>query len=275
MGADFLRPFTFNGIRFVMGALSLIPVILIFERGKADKAAISATVKYGVLAGTVLCIASNLQQYGVELTGSAGKSGFITGLYTVLVPLIYFIMGRKTGIPVLAGALCALSGLYFLCGVGEAASFGIGDVMLIIGAVFWALHIIILDKASDMVPPLKFSFTQFAVCALISLVCAPVFEWGNFTLHNVSSAIIPLLYCGIGSVGVAYTCQLLGQRGADPTFATIVLSTETVFAMVGEAIIYPDDVKIGIPGYIGCALIFTGIILSQIPTGNGEVRDGK
>lgn len=265
VGADYLRPFTFNGIRFAMGALSLIPVILIFERGKSDRKALSATVKYGLVAGVVLCVASNLQQYGVELTGSAGKSGFITGLYTVLVPVIYFLFfRRRTGLPVWIGAIVTVAGLYLLCGVDTSAPFGIGDVVLIIGAVLWAVHIIILDKAGDEVRPLRFSAVQFSVCAVLTLICAAIFDSGSFTVEYVRQAIIPLLYGGVGSVGIAYTCQILGQRDADPTFAAIVLSTEAVFSAVGAAIILKEYMEV--PGYIGCALIFMGIVLSQIPS---------
>lgn len=266
VGADYLRPFTFNGIRFVMGAVSLIPVILLFERGKTDKRTLSATVKYGILAGVVLCTASNLQQYGVELTGSAGKSGFITGLYTVLVPVIYFLFfRRKTGLTVWIGAIVTVGGLYLLCGVDGSVPFGWGDVVLIVGAVLWALHIIVLDHVGDKVRPLRFSAMQFSVCAVITLICALIFDRGEFAVEYVRQALIPLLYGGIGSVGIAYTCQLLGQRDADPTFAAIVLSTEAVFSAIGAAIILGE--KMQAAGYIGCALIFVGIVLSQIPAG--------
>ena len=264
VGADYLRPFTFNGIRFVMGALSLIPVILLFEKGKTDKKLLSATVKHGVVAGIVLCAASNLQQYGVELTGSAGKSGFITGLYTVLVPVIYFLFfRRKTGLTVWIGAITTVGGLYLLCGVDSSVPFGWGDIVLIIGAVLWAMHIIILDHAGDKVRPLRFSLVQFAVCAVLTLICAVIFDRGEFSPVYVRQAIIPLLYGGVGSVGIAYTCQLLGQRDADPTFAAIVLSTEAVFSAIGAAIILGE--KMQPAGYIGCALMFAGIVLSQLP----------
>ncbi len=264
VGADYLRPFTFNGIRFTMGVLSLIPVILIFERDGADSRRRSATVKYGILAGLVLFAASNLQQYGVELTGSAGKSGFITGLYTVLVPLIYFIFGRKTGVLVWLGAFVTVGGLYLLCGVGSSEPFGAGDLVLIIGAVLWALHIIVLDRYANEVSPLKFSAMQFTVCAVLSLAAAFLFERGDFSVEYVKQAIVPLLYGGVGSVGVAYTCQLLGQKDAEPTFAAIILSTEAVFSAVGAALILKE--YMGFAGYVGCAMIFAGIILSQIPT---------
>jgi drug/metabolite transporter (DMT)-like permease len=247
-----------------MGALSLIPVILVFERGRTDKKAISATVKYGIFAGIVLCAASNLQQYGVEITGSAGKSGFITGLYTVLVPIAYFLFfRRKTGVNVWLGAVASAVGLYLICAVGETSAFGWGDIVLIIGALLWTLHIIILDHVGDKVRPLRFSAMQFAVCAALSLVCALIFDRSAFSFDYVRQAIVPLLYGGIGSVGIAYTCQLLGQKDADPTMAAIILSTEAVFSAIGGAIILHE--KMSLYGYIGCALMFFGIVLSQIP----------
>ena len=265
VGAESLRPFTFNGIRFAMGAISLIPVILLFERGRSTKAELSATVKYGVVAGLVLFAAANLQQFGVVETNSASKPGFLTGLYTVLVPIIYFVfMRRKTGLTVWIGALFTVGGLYLLCAVGESAAFGIGETMLIIGAVLWALHIIILDRYADKVRPLRFSMVQFTVCGVLTLLCALIFEHDAFEMENVRQALLPLLYGGVGSVGIAYTCQLLGQKDADPTMAAIILSTEAVFSAVGEAIIlgkYMDA-----PAYMGCALIFVGILLSQIPS---------
>lgn len=264
VGADYLRPFTFNGIRFAMGALSLIPVILLFERGRSDKKQLSATVKYGVLAGIVLFVAANLQQFGVDLTTSASKPGFLTGLYTVLVPIIYFIfMKRKTGLNVWIGALFTVGGLYFLCAVGESAAFGLGETLLLIGAVLWALHIIILDRYAAAVRPLRFSMVQFTVCGVLTLLCALIFEHDAFEMENVRMALLPLLYGGIGSVGIAYTCQLLGQKDADPTMAAIILSTEAVFSAIGEFLIL--GVKMDAPAYAGCGLIFVGILLSQIP----------
>lgn len=267
VGADYLRPFTFNGIRFAMGAVSLVPVILLFERGRSGKEELSSTVKYGILAGLVLFLAANLQQFGVEFTESASKPGFLTGLYTVLVPIIYFIfMKRKTGFNVWIGAIFTVGGLYLLCAVGESAKFGLGETLLIIGAVLWALHIIILDRYADRVRPLRFSMVQFAVCGILTLLCAVIFERDVFEMNNVRAALLPLLYGGIGSVGIAYTCQLLGQKDADPTMAAIILSTEAVFSAVGELLIL--GVKMDTPGYIGCALIFVGIVLSQIPGGS-------
>ena len=260
VGAEFVGAFTFNGVRFFLGALSLIPVILIFEREKDDKSKFIKILIPGILAGTVLFIASTLQQYGVEITQSAGKAGFLTGLYTVLVPLIRFVMGKKTSIFTLFGAVFAVAGLFFLCMTGDELSFGIGDVILIIGAFFWAGHILVVDKYVNDISPLKFSLIQFLVCGILSMIFAVILEDIEFTA--IKSAGIPILYGGLMSVGVAYTCQILGQKDSDPTFASIVFSTESVFSAIGGALLL-NEIMSG-RGYLGCVLIFIGIVLSQL-----------
>ena len=260
VGAEFVGAYTFNGVRFMLGTVSLIPVILLFEREKLDKTKIRNILIPGLLAGTVLFIASTLQQYGVEITGSAGKAGFLTGLYTVLVPLIRFVMGKKTSIFTLFGAVFAVVGLFFLCMTGNELTFGMGDVVLIIGAFFWAGHILVVDKYVNDISPLKFSLVQFLVCGILSLIFAFILE--DIEFSAVKSAGIPILYGGIMSVGVAYTCQILGQRDADPTFASIVFSTESVFSAIGGAILL-NEIMSG-RGYLGCVLIFIGIVLSQL-----------
>lgn len=260
VGADFVGAFTFNGVRFILGTFSLVPVILLFEREKIDKNVIKNNLLPGVLAGVVLFIASTLQQYGVEITQSAGKAGFLTGLYTVLVPLIRFVMGKKTSILTFIGAVFAVAGLFFLCMTGDELSFGIGDVVLIIGAFFWAGHILVVDKFVHKTSPLKFSLVQFLVCGLLSISFALILE--DIEFSSIKSAGIPILYGGIMSVGVAYTCQILGQKESDPTFASIVFSTESVFSAIGGALIL-DEIMQG-RGYLGCVLIFIGIVLSQL-----------
>ena len=260
VGAEFVGAFTFNGVRFLLGALSLIPVILIFEREKVDKSKFIKILIPGLLGGTVLFIASTLQQYGVEITGSAGKAGFLTGLYTVLVPLIRFVMGKKTSAFTLFGAVFAVAGLFFLCMTGDEISFGIGDIVLIIGAFFWAGHILVIDKYVNDISPLKFSLVQFLVCGILSIVFALILE--DIEFAAIKSAGIPILYGGLMSVGVAYTCQILGQKNSDPTFASIVFSTESVFSAIGGALLL-NEIMSG-RGYLGCVLIFIGIVLSQL-----------
>ena len=262
-GAESLSAFYFNGIRFAMGAVSLIPVILIFEREKNDKEKLKRTVFAACIGGAVLYIASALQQFGIEITQSAGKSGFITGLYTVLVPVISFIVyKKKNGAGVWIGACLAVAGL-FLLSINESFSIGIGDLILFVGAIFWAIHILVVDRFIDGISPLKFAMLQFAVCAALNLISAACFE--TITLEGIKTAMIPLLYCGLASVGVAYTLQIISQKYSEPTFAAIVFSLESVFSAIGGALIL--DEKMSGRGYIGCVLIFGGIIISQLKFG--------
>lgn len=260
VGAEYLGAFTFNGIRFLLGGISLIPVVLIFERKKLNKAKLNKTLVAGLLTGMILFIASTLQQFGVELTASSGKAGFLTGLYIVIVPLFRFLMGKKTSVVTFFSAGFAVVGLFLLCMNGDKVYFGIGDIILIIGAVFWAVHILMIDKFVNDVSPLKYSMTQFFVCGILSIIIALLTEPFSFTA--IKSAGIPILYGGIMSVGVAYTCQILGQKNADPAFASIVFSTESVFSAIGGAVIL-HEIMSG-RGYLGCVLIFIGIVLSQL-----------
>ena len=263
VGSGYVEPLTFNATRYILGTLSLIPVILIFEKEKFNKTKFSETLKAGLIAGVVLTIAANVQQYGVVLTQSAGLSGFLTGLYIVLVPILgLLIFRKKTNILTWLGALVAVVGLYFLC-VDSNSTFSLsfGVILLTADAIVWALHIIVIDYYVEKVSPLKFAMIQFGVCAVISLVGALLFE--DVALSAVWDAKLPILYGGVMSVGVAYTCQILGQRDSDPTFAAIILSTESVFGAIGGALIL--DERFVFPyGYIGCILIFAGIILSQV-----------
>lgn len=171
-------------------------------------------------------------------------------------------MGKKTSVCTFIGAIFAVAGLFFLCMTGDEFTFGIGDVVLIIGAFFWAGHILVVDKYVDNVSPLKFSMMQFLVCGILSMIFAFVLE--DIELSAVKSAGIPILYGGIMSVGVAYTCQILGQKESDPTFASIVFSTESVFSAIGGALLL-NEIMSG-RGYLGCVLIFIGIVFSQLNT---------
>lgn len=260
VGADYVGAFTFNGVRFLLGACSLIPVILIFEREEFNKKKFIKTLWTGILAGIILFIASSLQQFGIVFTGSAGKAGFLTGLYIVLVPLIRFVMGKKTSVLTFFGAIFAVVGLFFLCMTGDKITFGIGDIVLIIGAFFWAGHILVVDKFVNSISALKFSMVQFFTCGILSMTFALFTE--SIELSAIKEAGIPILYGGLMSVGVAYTCQILGQKNADPTFASIVFSTESVFSAIGGALILHE--MMSGRGYAGCVLIFIGIIFSQI-----------
>lgn len=289
--------FTYNGVRFLLGAFSLIPVILIFDRGKKH-ADFATHIKKGLGAGALLFTAASLQQVGLIITNSAGKAGFLTGLYTVLVPIIGFLfLKRKNSINIWMGAGLALSGLFMLCILGSATNSSgetsesvgvivefikqsvptaafewVGTGMLFISAIFWSLHIIYIDSVIADLSSLKFSAVQFVVCSLLSWVVALLTEITSWSamVGQISDAGLSILYGGILSVGVAYTLQSVGQRNADPTFAAIVLSTESIFSAVGETLFYiiilgqTDYVGLGPWGYIGCAVMFGGVVVSQL-----------
>lgn len=260
VGAQFVGAFTFNGVRFLLGTLSLFPVIMLFEKEKVSKEKFRKTLKAGIIGGIVLFLASTFQQYGVEITNSAGKSGFITGLYTVFVPIAAFLfMKKKTNVLTWVGAVFAVGGLYLLCMTGDE-KVGIGDLVLLVGTVFWTVHILVIDRFVAEISPLRFAQIQFAVCAVLSIVCALILE--DISFIAIKSALLPILYGGLMSVGVAYTCQILGQKDADPTFSAIVLSTESVFAAIGGVLLQNETMTVS--AYIGCGLIFVGIVLSQL-----------
>ena len=262
VGVEHVGPFTLNGTRFTLGVISLLPVVLIFERGRVSRDERIRTVRASILAGIALFSASTLQQLGISLNRSAGIAGFLTGLYVVLVPIAGFLLFRKkTGKNVWIGAVCALVGLTLLCfKPGEGFSFGWGEVLLLIGAFFWTAHILVIDRVASNVRSLHFAWGQFAVCAVLGLVTMFLFE--EPTLTGILNAKWAIAYCGILSVGVAYTLQILAQKRADPTLAVVVLSLESVFSAIG-GVLFGND-SISLVGYIGCAFIFAGILISQL-----------
>lgn len=268
-GTEHIGSFTFNATRFVLGTVSLIPVVAVFEGKKIIKKEISLKkiLPGWIMCGTILCIASSLQQIGIKVTGSAGLGGFITSIYTVLTPVLYFLIFRKkTKLSVWIGAFLAVGGLALLCiKTGVGLSFGLGELLLLIGAFFWAAHMIAVDHFARELPSLSFAWGQFLVCTLLSLICAVAFESGDFSAAVLLDAKWDIAYCGVASVGIAYTLQIIGQKNADPTFAAIVFSLESVFSAVGGVIFGIDSITA--VGYIGCAVIFAGIVISQLDLG--------
>ena len=260
VGSDKITPLFFNASRFIVGAIALIPLILLFEKKANDKKMLRRTLWVGVIAGVLLFSASYLQQLGVQLTDSAGKSGFITGLYMILVPIINIIFGHKTAFNTWLGAILGVSGLFLICMNGIKLSFTLGDLVLIGCAIIFALHIIVVDRFGDGIYSLRFSMIQIAVSSLLSFILALFFE--PVGIQPIKDAIIPILYCGLLSTGLGYTFQILGQKYSEPTSAAIILSTESVFSAVFGALIIHE--RMAPLAYLGCALIFAGIILSQL-----------
>jgi drug/metabolite transporter (DMT)-like permease len=252
--------FTFTGIRFLIASVALIPVILVFEREKLKKAMLKTTALPAALAGLVLFTASALQQIGIGINQSAGKSGFITGLYIVLVPIVSLILFKsKTSFTVWIGAVLALGGLYFL-GVTPGESVNVGDLFVLASAFFWTAHILIVDRFIANASPIKFSAVQFFVCGIVGTIIALVFE--EVTLSSMIAAKWSILYAAVFSAGVGYPCQIIGQKGADPTVASIILSCEALFGAIGGVVINGE--VLSNRAIIGCVLMFMGIIASQI-----------
>jgi len=257
---DYMRPFTFNGVSFLLGAVSLIPVILVLEKEKLTPEGRAKLFKYGLILGLILFGASNFQQFGVEMTMSAGKSGFITGLYIIIVPIAGIFLKQRASKLTWIGAGFAVVGMYFLTVQEALGKPEIGDWLLFIGAFFWAAHIIAIDKIAPRVSALRVSQMQFLICGALCMAFA-------FATETIDPALLllaatPLLYRGIGSIGVAYTLQIVGQRYVAPAKAAVIFSLESVFSVVGGAILI-SEVMTG-RAYFGCILIFCGIILSQI-----------
>ena len=259
MGSDHLGAFAFNGIRFAIGSISLVPLIIILnKKNKYESCESKNIIKYGIIAGIVLFGAASLQQAGVAYT-TAGKAGFITGLYMVIVPVLGIFIKQRVGKNTWIGIALAVIGLYMLS-VNEEFSISKGDFLVLLSSVLWAIHILLIDNFSKKVDSLKLSSVQFAACSILSFIVAWIFE--DFSLHNVQLAIIPILYGGIFSVGIAYTLQVVAQKDAKPSHAAILLSTESVFAVIGGTILLGES--LGVKEAFGCILIFIAIIIAQI-----------
>ncbi len=264
MGMDYVEPFTFNGFRFALGSLSLIPLLLIqrvhFSESSANKSSISLryVVISGGLTGLALFTGASLQQIGLVYT-TAGKAGFITGLYVVIVPIILRLVGQRSSVGTWIGAFLAVIGLFFLS-VTDEFTVEFGDFLEIIGAFFWAGHVILVGFFSRKIHPIKLSFIQFVTCSLLSLLTAVFIE--TITLSSLLEATVPILYGGLCSVGIAYTLQVVAQRDAHPSHAAILLSLESVFAAIGGWLILNEFLSLRAIG--GCGLMFAGMLFSQL-----------
>ena len=262
-GMEFIGPFTFNAARFTLGSLSLIPLLLINRNKKFEKEEFlplaDKNFLYGsLLAGTMLFFGATFQQSGLVYT-EAGKAGFITGFYVILVPILGLLIKQKTSFYSWFGALVAVVGLYFLS-VDAKLEINVGDVLVFIGAFFWAIQILVIGIYSSRVDPFQLSFSQFVFCALLSFLGAIFSE--TIILQNILFAYLPILYAGIFSVGIAFTIQVVAQREAHPANAAIIMSLEAVFAVLGGWIILNESIPLR--GLFGCFLMLIGMVLSQL-----------
>lgn len=266
-GNESLHPFAFNVIRFALGALVLSPFLLFSATSEGQEGKRQSWQP--LLLGLILFTAASLQQIGMLWT-SAGNAGFITGLYVVYVPIIGLIRGQRVSKAVLLAVLFAITGLW-LINHGSVSGSGFGNLLVLVSAVFWALHVQYIDRLLQHFPSLKLAVIQYAVCAILSLL---FWTGGAFTgliehpglagtLENISKAAIPLLYGGIGSVGIAYTLQLHAQKKVAPAPASIILCLEAVFAMFGGWLILREHVSIY--SLSGAGLMLGAMVMSVKP----------
>ena len=270
MGAEHVGPFTFNAARSIIAFFFLLGLCIVLRmiRKKQGKLSSSASRKDlmigGLCCGTALAVATNLQQKGIETTTS-GKAGFITALYIVLVPIAGLFLNRRAGKAVWAGVVLAVAGLYCLCITGEF-TIASGDFYLLGCAVCFAVQIMCIDHFVQKVDGAELSCAQFLVVSVISTVGMLTTE--QPTLDAISQCILPILYVGIFSSGVAYTLQILAQKDSNPTVVTLLLSLESVFATIAGALILHD--RMTGREYFGCVLMLAAVILAQLPEKKGE-----
>lgn len=262
-GMEDVGPFIFNGLRFALGVVSLIP-LLIWQARKGPSVPDESAAGKGfffkgmIWAGLALFGGVSLQQIGLVYT-TAGKAGFITGLYVVIVPFMALFLGQRPALGGGIGAVLAAAGLFFLS-VNEDFSLAPGDAWVLAGAFIWAAHVLILGWLSPKLDCIKLAAGQFAVCALLSLIVAVLFE--SNTWAEIQAAAVPIIYGGIMPVGVAYTLQVVGQKHARPTPAAVILSLESAFAAVAGWLILNE--LMGTRALMGCALMFTGMLITQL-----------
>ena len=266
---DYIEPFTFNAIRFLIGGTVLLPFLFWMEKGKKKEELSEAARKQekkvtwfgGIACGIFLCIASAFQQFGIQGT-SVGKAGFITALYIILVPVFGIFLHKRAGVQLWLSVLIAVVGLYLLCMKKESFSLNWYDVILLLCAATFAFHILCVDYFSPKMNSVKLSCMQFYVCGILSLVMMFFTEHPDFTA--IIAAWKPIFYAGVMSCGVAYTLQVVGQKDLNPVIASLIMSLESVVsAIAGWLILGQHMTK---RETAGCVVMFVAIILAQLPS---------
>ena len=271
---DHIGPFAFNAIRSVMGSIVLLPLIYFSQH--RDKTLMSMTaeqrrerrareIRIMLIMGAAVFVPTTLQQIGL-ITTSPGKSGFITAMYVVTVPMLAIVLGRRPGLPVLFGVALSVAGLYLLC-VTDSFSIERGDTVTLISVFFWAIQIMCTDHFSKKMNVLKMTSGGFFVCGVLSFICMLLFE--HPTRQGIIDCMIPLLYTGIMSTGAGYSLQAAGQKTTPPIVASLIMSLESVFAALAGYVILGD--RLTTKELCGCALILAAVVLSQVfPAGRRE-----
>ena len=268
-GMEYMDPFTFNGVRSLIGAASLLVFIIVRNKltgtslKELDK---KLTLKAGISCGIALTIASTLQQFGISYT-TVGKAGFITTLYIIFVPIAGLLFRKKVAPVVWVAACMAAAGMYLLC-MTESFQVSTGDLLVFLCAIFFTIHILVVDYYSPKTDGVVISLIQFTVCGVLCTICS--FIWGNPAWSQITSGAGALLYAGVMSCGVAYTLQIVGQNGVNPTVAALLLSLESVVATIAGVMAYKigflkTDQTMNPRQIVGCAIVFVAVILVQLP----------
>ncbi len=264
-GMEYIGPFTFNAVRTLLGGLSLIPVILFVKITRVDTRTKAVKHKQhinleraGIACGLALFIAMTIQQYCMQYVG-AGKSGFITALYIVFVPILAVLYGEKLQFKIIISVFLALTGMYVLC-CKESINFSRYDLLLLVSAFFYAVHIMVVKYYSEIVNPIKASCAQFFVVSFLSAL--PMFMFETPSISSLIACKIPLLYAGILTCGVAYTLQIYGQKYTLPVIASLIFSTEAVFAVLGGIVILGETVTVR--ELTGCILIISAVTIANV-----------
>ena len=270
VGMDYVGPFTFNGVRSLLGAAVLVPVIMVFGKRKStlqEKASDNKVLwTGGILCGLCLCAATTFQQIGIQYT-TAGKAGFLTAMYIVLVPVFGMFFGRKCTPFVWVSIVLATAGLYLLS-IKDGFAIGIGDIYVMICAVIFTLHILIIDRFAPRCDGVKLSCIQFLVCGVICTAAAFITETPVWS--DIWAARLPIGYAGIMSCGVAYTLQIVGQKNMNPTVASLILCLESVVAVLAGWLILQQ--ALSGRELVGCVIMFAAIILAQLPEKRNDKR---
>ncbi len=264
-GMEKIGPFSFQASRMLLAVLVLLPVSLVSyklrkKKNESERFMDRKTLFAGMICGVFLFAASALQQIGILYT-SVGHAGFLTALYILIVPLLGLFVGKKVGARLWVCIALALVGLYLLCMTGEGFSMSVGDILVTLCALVFSFHILAVDKFAAGLDGVRISMIQMLTAGLISLICTFIFE--EPSMSDILSSWLPIAYAGVLSCGVAYTMQIIGQKYASPTVASIIMSLESVFAVLGGALMLSQ-----IPSAfeaVGCVLMFAATILSQLP----------
>ncbi|MDO4272750.1 MAG: DMT family transporter [Eubacteriales bacterium] len=272
VGMDYVGAFTFNSVRCIIGAIVLLPVIWMTDRSNPKvtltenekRAGRKTLIIGGVSCGIFLCLASNFQQFGIKYT-TVGKAGFITACYIVIVPVIGLFLKKKCSSYIWAAVVMALVGLYLLC-ITDGFSIGKGDLLVLVCAVLFSLHILVIDYFAPKADGVKMSCIQFLVAGVLSGIPALILE--NPQITSILAAWQPVLYAGVMSCGVAYTLQIVGQKNMNPTIASLILSLESCISVLAGWLILGQNLSIR--EITGCVIMFGAIILAQLPQKSKE-----